>query len=66
MSSKHLIVRGTKVTVMGCMNYLAAKPNSILDHDENKMSENPDNTKTMQLLTGKNEGKLLNNHIEHS
>ena len=55
MSLAHLIVRGTKVTVMGCMNYQAAKPNCILDHDENKKTDNNESSMTMQALIAKKE-----------
>ena len=65
ISLTHLIVRGTKVTVLSCMNYLNAKPNCILDHDENDKSEDNNSSATLHTLTGKNEGKLLINHDEH-
>ena len=61
MSLSHLIVRGTKVTIMGCMNFSAAKPNCILDHDENEKQSST----TIHTLSGNNEGKLLINHEEH-
>ena len=38
---------------MGCMNYQAAKPNCILDHDENKKTDDNDSSMTMQTLIAK-------------
>ena len=40
---------------MGCMNYQAAKPNCILDHDENKKTDDNDSSMTMQTLIEKKE-----------
>ena len=64
MSLTHLIVRGTKVTLLSCMNFSAAKPDCILEHDENQKCPNEENP-TLHTLTGSNEGKLLINQDEH-
>ena len=61
MSLKHLVVKGTKVNIESCMNFLASKPSCTLEHDE---SYSDDNT-TVHTLSGNNEGKLLINHEEH-
>ena len=61
MSLTDLIVRGTKTTVVGCMNFLAAKPNCVLLHDNN----NPEENVTLQAIGDNNEGRLLINQDEH-
>ena len=61
MSLNNLIVRGTKVTLIGCMNFSAAKPHCKLEHDENEKNS----ATTIQSLSGNNEGKLLINDEEH-